>query len=195
MSKEISERQKEILESAAKLLTQSGISGLTIKNLAKKMNFSESAIYRHFTSKEEIILTMLDFVLHNVDKTYLAIADEKKDPVEKLKNLFESQFAFFQKNPHFAVAIFSDGLLEESKKINSQILKIMSTRRVYIASIMQEGQEKNIFTKKISTDEMIHIIMGSVRLQMYKWRISHFEYDITIAGKKLVESLLQLIIE
>jgi len=49
------ERQLEIIEAAGRILTLSGVSGLTIKNLAKEMQFSESAIYRHFTSKEEII--------------------------------------------------------------------------------------------------------------------------------------------
>jgi AcrR family transcriptional regulator len=55
MTTELSERQLEIIEAAGKVITSSGVSGLTIKNLAKEMKFSESAIYRHFTSKEEII--------------------------------------------------------------------------------------------------------------------------------------------
>jgi TetR/AcrR family fatty acid metabolism transcriptional regulator len=56
----ISDRQIEIIEAAGKILTRSGVGGLTIKNLAKEMHFSESAIYRHFTSKEEIIIAMLE---------------------------------------------------------------------------------------------------------------------------------------
>ena len=35
----ISHRQKEIIEAAGKILTRSGVGGLTIKNLAKAMNF------------------------------------------------------------------------------------------------------------------------------------------------------------
>ena len=53
---ELSGRQIEIIEAAGRILTVSGISGLTIKNLANEMKFSESAIYRHFKSKEEIII-------------------------------------------------------------------------------------------------------------------------------------------
>ena len=56
---DLSERQFEIITAAGKLLTRSGILGLTIKNLAREMDFSESAIYRHFSSKEEIIISML----------------------------------------------------------------------------------------------------------------------------------------
>jgi AcrR family transcriptional regulator len=65
---EITTRQSEIIDAAGKILTTSGVSGLTIKNLAKEMQFSESAIYRHFESKEDIILAMLEFLAKNMDE-------------------------------------------------------------------------------------------------------------------------------
>ena len=65
---EITPRQLELIEAASRLLTTSGVNGLTIKNLAKEMNFSESAIYRHFSSKEDIILAMLDYLAENIDE-------------------------------------------------------------------------------------------------------------------------------
>ena len=42
-------RQLEVIQAAAKILTQSGSEGLTIKNVPQeKWGFSESALYRHF---------------------------------------------------------------------------------------------------------------------------------------------------
>ena len=64
----ISDRQFEILEAAGKILSTSGVGSLTIKNLAQEMKFSESAIYRHFTSKEEIVLVMLGYLAENMDE-------------------------------------------------------------------------------------------------------------------------------
>lgn len=48
---EIKVRQLEIIEAAGEILTESGLAGLTTKNLALKMGFAESALYRHFKSK------------------------------------------------------------------------------------------------------------------------------------------------
>ena len=70
MNSSISKRQFEIIIAAGKILTQSGVGGLTIKNLAKEMQFSESAIYRHFSSKEEIIIAMLNFLAENMETSY-----------------------------------------------------------------------------------------------------------------------------
>lgn len=189
----ISDRQLEIIEAAGKILTASGISGLTIKNLAKEMKFSESAIYRHFTSKEEIIIALLEYLAQSMDERYSNAIKSEHTPEEKFTLLFQNQFNFFNKNPHFVVAVFSDGLMEESQKINETISKIMSVKMKHLLPIITEGQQKSIFTNSIASEELMHIVMGTFRLQMYKWRVANFQFDIIRNGNNLIQSLLTII--
>ncbi|MBP7510545.1 MAG: TetR/AcrR family transcriptional regulator [Bacteroidia bacterium] len=193
MTSSISDRQFEIIEAAGKILTTSGVSGLTIKNLAKEMKFSESAIYRHFTSKEQIIIAMLEYLAKSMDERYTQAISSKQTPIEKFSTLFQNQFSFFKQNPHFVAAVFSDGLMEESERINETIMKIMSIKMKHLKPIILEGQQKEVFTNSIKSDELIHIIMGTFRLQMYKWRVSNFQFDITKSGNNMIESVLILI--
>lgn len=189
---EITTRQFEIIEAAGKILTSSGVSGLTIKNLAKEMQFSESAIYRHFTSKEEIIVGMLNFLSDSIDSR-LTIAVRSSDPEEKFKELFQEQISFFKKNPHFVVAVFSDGLMEESQLINETLMKLMNVKTKHLMPLIIEGQQKGTFTNAISAEELIHVIMGTFKLQMFKWRIANFQFDINRSGDTMMQSLLTLI--
>ncbi len=190
---EIKERQLEIIEAAGEILTESGIAGLTTKNLASKMGFSESALYRHFKGKQEIVLTMLKYLAKNMDERLTNSIKDIDGPNEKLKALFNNQFEFFKKNPHFLVAIFSDGLLEESKAINEAILQIMSTKRNHLLKIIQEGQKQKQFNDTLSADDLVHIIMGSFRLHMLQWRLSGYAFDLKLKGNKLMSNLLTLI--
>ena len=189
----ISERQFEIIEAAGKILTTSGVSGLTIKNLAKEMKFSESAIYRHFTSKEEIIIALLDYLAKSMDERYTNAISAKQTPEEKFTTLFQNQFSFFKNNPHFVVAVFSDGLMEESQRINETILKIMAVKMKHLMPIILEGQKKKIFVNSVTSDELMHIIMGTFRLQMFKWRMSNFQFDIIKNGNTMIQSVLTII--
>jgi AcrR family transcriptional regulator len=189
----ISDRQLEIIEAAGKILTASGVSGLTIKNLAKEMKFSESAIYRHFTSKEEIIIALLEFLAKSMDERYSKAISGEQSPEEKFITLFQNQFSFFKKNPHFVVAVFSDGLLEESQRINETILKIMGVKMKHLMPVILEGQQKKVFTNAIKPDELMHIVMGTFRLQMFKWRITNFQFDISREGDNMIQSVLMLI--
>ena len=191
MSTDISKRQLEIIEAAGKILTEKGINGLTTKKLAQEMNFSESALYRHFSNKEEIIVCMLNYLALNMDQHSTEL--ENKNPIEQLKNFFQNQFRFFESQPYFVIAVFSEGLLEESEKINHAIKSLMNKRMQLLKPIIQIGQEKGAITNDIDSDELIHILMGSVRLFMLKWRMSKFEFDIQTEGNKMLTSILKLI--
>jgi TetR/AcrR family transcriptional regulator, fatty acid metabolism regulator protein len=193
MKTEISARQFEIIEAAGKILTTSGVGGLTIKNLAKEMKFSESAIYRHFPSKEEIIIALLEYLAKNMDERYTNAISIEQSTEEKFKTLFQNQFSFFKNNPHFVVAVFSDGLLEESQRINETILKILSVKIKHLRPIISEGQKMKVFTNEIEIDELVHIVMGTFRLQMYKWRVADFQFDISKNGDQMIQSILTLI--
>lgn len=193
MTTAISDRQFEIIGAAGKILSASGVNGLTLKNLAKEMKFSESAIYRHFSSKEEIIITLLEYLATSMDERCSSAISSGQSPEEKFITLFQNQFSFFKKNPHFVAAVFSDGLLEESERINETILKIMNVKMQHLLPIITEGQQKKVFTSVVTSDELMHIVMGTFRLQMFKWRITNFQFDLERNGNQLIVSLLTLI--
>ncbi len=189
----ITPRQLEIIEAAGKILTVSGVSGLTIKNLAKEMKFSESAIYRHFTSKEEIIIAMLDYLAETIDERLQNSIRTNDGPEEKFIAIFQSQFIFFENNRHFVVAVFSDGLLKESQSINEAILKVMGVKIKYLFPILMEGQQMGVFTNTIPTEDLMYILMGTFRLHMFRWRLEDFEFNIQLCGNKMIQSVLTLI--
>ncbi len=190
---EIKERQLEIIEAAGEILTESGLAGLTTKNLAAKMGFAESALYRHFKSKEEVIVTMLQYLAADMDKRLTGCVAKLNDPEEKIKAVFNNQFDFFQKHPHFLVAVFSEGLLEESKQINAAIMQIMATKRKHLLPIIKLGQLEGVFETSTPEEDMLHIIMGSFRLHMLQWRMTDFSFDVKQKGNKLMGSILTLL--
>jgi TetR/AcrR family fatty acid metabolism transcriptional regulator len=157
------------------------------------MKFSESAIYRHFTSKEEIIIAMLGYLSETMDDHLIEWINPDDNPEAKFKSIFQNLINFFVKNPHFVVAVFSDGLMEESQRINQNLLKLMNVIIKHLMPVIMEGQQKGQFTNAITTDEMMHIVIGTFKLQMFKWRIADFQFDISRAGNNMVQSVLTLI--
>lgn len=189
----ITSRQLEIIESAGKILTVSGVSGLTIKNLAKEMNFSESAIYRHFPSKEKIIITMLNYLADSIDERLLKSLNNPDNTEGKFKSLFRSQINYFKNNPHFVVAVFSDGLQEESQQINETIKKLMETKIKHLMPIIIEGQKNGLFTNNVKSEELTNIVMGAFRMLLYNWKVENFKSDIMLHGENMVNSILSII--
>lgn len=189
----MTERQIHIIEAAGKILTRSGINGLTIKNLALEMGFTEGAVYRHFKSKEDMILKMLEFLATNMNERLSELPLKGLQPDQKIQLLFKNQMEFFTKKPYFVVVVFSDGLMEDSQSVNEKVLGIMAVKIRHLLPIVLEGQLKGFFTREISAEDLAQIIMGSFRLQMYRWRSMNFQYDIEDSGMRIIESLLKMI--
>lgn len=189
----MNERQFEIITAAGSLLTKSGVTGLTIKNLAAEMKFTESAIYRHFPSKEAIIIAMLDYLAATMDERLKSATEGVQGAEAKFRALFQDQFQFFEESPHFLAAVFSDGLLAQSNAINEGILNIMQVKIKHLLPLIEIGQEEGVFTDSVEADQIRHIVMGAFRLHMFKWRASQFQFDMVATGDALVTSILVLI--
>lgn len=189
---EIKPRQLEIIEVAGKLLTRSGINGLTIKNLAYEMNFSEGAIYRHFKNKEEIILTLLRYLHENV-REILRKAPEEDDFEEALTSLFVKLARYFKENPYYVVAVFSEGLMDESARVSEKIMVLIGTLMTHVQLIVQEGQKRNQIVNSIDAKQIAHIITPSFRHQMFRWKMSNFTTDIERDMASLAEAFGKLL--
>lgn len=189
---EITPRQLEIIEATGKIITVSGANGLTIKNLAKEMQFSESAIYRHFSSKEEIIVVMLKYLKNNIGKILSNLT--KTGDVEKdFETFFNKLSLYFKENPYYVVVVFSEGLMDESDKINDEILGLMVVTISYLEPILKEGQKKGIFIQSVSSNDLTMIALATFKLHMFNWKFNKFKFNLIESIGKMSASLLALL--
>ena len=187
-------RQIEIIEVAGRLLMDKGVKGMTTTNLSIELGFSESALYRHFKNKEDIIVLLINYLETNIKERLQPIYDNNLlSPIDKLITLFNSQFSYFQQNPNFIVAILSEGLFDETEKINASIMKIIDYKTQLIAAIIDDAKQKNLLNPEISTPDMVHIIVGSFRMTMLKWKFSGFQFDLVSNGNSIMNTTINLL--
>ena len=189
----ISIRQQEIITASGKILITKGIKALTTKNLAFEMGFSESAIYRHFNNKEEIIAALFHYILENFKLRLTEILALELNPLEKLNRIFESQCMFFAENPHFTMAILADDIYYEGEKVKIALQQIMAYKGGVISQVLTAGVANGQIRNDIEIKELQHTIVGSFRLLLHKWRLSNFDFNLQAAGKTMMETISLLL--
>jgi AcrR family transcriptional regulator len=65
-------RQEQIKKAVLEIISTEGIGKLSTRNLASKIGVTEGALFRHFSSKKEIMLSILDDVKNEL------LADQEK---------------------------------------------------------------------------------------------------------------------
>jgi AcrR family transcriptional regulator len=189
----ITNRQEEIIKSAGRLIASNGIKSLTTKNLALEMGFSESALYKHFKNKEDIVVMLMSFLLENMKQRLVPISTSKETAIKILEDIFDSQFEYFSNHPYMVAAILSEGLFNETEKIDVAIKNIITFKSGIISGIMNDGVDQGHLTKQIPKAALVHIIMGSFRLTLLKWKLSDFKLNLVVEGNEIIKNNLQLI--
>lgn len=174
-------------------MIEKGLKALTTKNLALEMGFSESAIYRHFANKEDIIVSLFEFILANFKQRLDQILELNLSAIERLNQVFDSQCTFFSQNPHFAMAVLADDIYFEGDKVKSELLSIMAYKFNVVEIILQQGIKEGTIRNDIEIAELQHTVIGSFRLLLHKWRLKNFEFDLQLAGKKMMRTLSLLL--
>ena len=187
------QRQQEIIQSAIELIAEEGIQKLTIKNLSARVGVTEGAIYRHFTSKLEILLGILS-LFENSTLNLIAVAGEGSgEPLRQLELLFKEHFRRFKENPAMASVIFSEELFLNERQLSEKVYQIMQNTQRTIEGIIQNGQKKGVFREDIPADQLALLFIGALRLTVTRWRLSQFSFELKKEGDRLWETILRVI--
>src|SRR5690554_3008547 len=90
----------EIMEAATNRISKFRIQNLTIKTLAEDIGLSEPALYRHFKSKNEILLSLLSYFKSEMKNRIQSLPFKSNDTEgDKLRAIFNSQLQTFTNKP------------------------------------------------------------------------------------------------
>ena len=193
-NKDFTERQIEIMEAATLRIDKFGIQELTIKNLASDLSLSEAALYRHFKSKNEILLGLLTyFILEMNERLALIIEDKEKQPSELLKKVFVLQLNTFVQKPAIVSVIFSEGIFQFNKELSDKVSTMMALMQKNINALIVRGQNEGVYGKLLGADTITTIIMGSMRMVVLKWKLSGNKSNLVNDGKNVLNGLLKML--
>ena len=189
----LSKRQKEIVEAALKLISEGGIQALTMKNLANVLGITEPALYRHFENKHDILLNVLLYFKEETESIFSDVMKSDLSPIEKIKQIFVKHFEKFTSNPAIAVILFSEGIFQLDERLLRNVKALMNFSAEKLTEMIREGQRTKTVREDIPAEELTLILMGTLRLQVLKWRLKFFSFDLNEEGKKIWNSLERII--
>jgi len=85
-------RKHEILEHFQVVLAEQGFEGASIAKIAKKMDVHPSLLIHYFSTKEDMILELVDFILEQYETMALKKMKEMNNPKKRLTMLLDTIF-------------------------------------------------------------------------------------------------------
>ncbi len=191
MNTDFTERQKEIINASLEIIAESGIQNLTIKNLSLKIGIVESAIYRHYDSKTDILIALLDAA----GKQTKYIKEKEVDSIfEFIEENLENHFMTFQENPALVSVVFAEDLFQNEPQLVEKTRLKMQKGLSSLSKLIQQGQQSGEIRTDIDAGIISVMINGSLRMLVKQWRMSGYSFRLIEKGKKLIETYRLLLI-
>ena len=121
--------RRSITDALFSLMKDKNFSEITITEIIREAGVARASFYRNYTSKEDVLLTLISFVLNDYRET----ADYNLEEYYTYQNVLRS-FQYFKKYEKYVIDLYQHGfvisLLEELNQFHESIAGVMKVHSV-----------------------------------------------------------------
>ena len=171
-------RKKQIADAAARIIIKYGSEHVTTKRIAREVGISETAIYRHFKSKEEL----LTFLIDDIGKTLLSEIEPDISAdhytLEMMENKIFDHIANVVRRKGISFQVIAEIISLGSKKLNEKAYIVIKGYISRIKNILEQGKKARIIRQDIDLDAASSVFFGMTQGFVYTWTLSHYSFDL-----------------
>jgi len=114
-------RRLQILQVLAKMLENPKGEKVTTAALAKELDVSEAALYRHFASKAQMFEGLIEFIEETLFGLVNKITASEDDGLKQIQAIVSALLGFAETNPGMTRVLVGDALVNEDERLQVRI--------------------------------------------------------------------------
>jgi TetR/AcrR family transcriptional regulator len=144
------ERKLQILQALAGMLEQPKGEKITTAALAKRLDVSEAALYRHFASKAQMFEGLIDFIESSVFGLINQIAEREASGIEQAHAMLQMMLSFAASNPGMTRVLIGDALVGEDERLQLRMnqfydkIELACKQSLRLAVTQGHGREADV---------------------------------------------------
>ena len=144
------QRKLQILQALAAMLEQPKGEKITTAALAKRLEVSEAALYRHFASKAQMFEGLIDFIEASVFGLINQIAERESGGVAQAHAILQMLLSFAANNPGMTRVLIGDALVNEDERLQLRMnqfydkVELACKQSLRLAVTQGHGQEADV---------------------------------------------------
>ncbi len=172
-------RKDQIAQAAVQLVATRGLGALSMAGLARRVGLVPSAIYRHFSGKDEVLDAMLEQLGRRLLSNLDLAAEEAEDPVERLHRLLVRHVQLIRSNQAIPRIIFSEGVFGNRPARKTWMRGLITRYIDGIAGFVLEGQRAGRIRADLDPRAAAVTFLGLILPPAVLWNLTDGEFDVT----------------
>ncbi len=177
------QRQEQITQAALDLINDSGVIGLSIAGIARRVGIVPSALYRHFTSKDAVLDAVLDLIGQRLLDNVTHVRKQTPVPLQQLKLLFTRHTAMLSENQAIPHVVFSDAVYYGQPDRRARVAQIITSYLKEIETIIASGRQDGTIRMDVAPANAAVMFLGMIMPAAVLWNVSGGDFDMAAHEK------------
>lgn len=176
-----------ILEAAARIFSEKGFHATSMQDIADAVHLQKASLYHHFSSKQEILVDILDHALDLINTRLELVLSQSLSPEEKLRQAMVSYFQTIAENRNLSAV-----LLLELRSLDPELKARQASRREKFEKLWRdliiEGKQQGIFT------DVDPSLTGRAILGVMNWTVTWYRSDGPRSATEIADLFADLLL-
>lgn len=131
------ERRLQILQTIAVMLQDGPAERITTAALARRLDLSEAALYRHFTGKAKMFEGLLEFIEQTLGSLINQVESGPGTAGQRLASMLAVLLAFCEKNPGMTRVLTGEALTNESALLQERVNRLLERLELHLKQALR----------------------------------------------------------
>ena len=184
-------RKDSVILTTIEIIDELGIQGLSTREIAKRQGISEGTLFRHFKSKNDIILDVLDFFSKYDVDIFQTVEMKQLGAQEALTFIVDSYVTYYENYPAITAMTQIFDVLFRQPDFAEKIDMILSRRLNFFQQVIKSGQQSGEISPDADVESLANIIDGTCTAICLRWRMNGCNFPL----RKKTLAALQMILK
>lgn len=154
------ERRRQIATAVLQIVGGRGVSALSTTNLAKEVGLTSGALFRHFTSRDEMLDAAVEHAVRRMEETF---PDVSLPAHERLMQLARNRVSLLRSDRGLAWLLHSEQAYHELPVgAVKQLRALVKRSQRYLLGAVREGVSQGVIRSDIEPEALLVLITGTI---------------------------------
>ena len=186
-------RQEQIKQAVLDIIYTDGLKHLSTRNLANRIGMSEGAIFRHFPTKQDIILSIIQDVHTDFIGELRKIATSQLEPEVRLEKFVCETVSYLTKNKGITMLLFSEASHNNDTSMKGSLQQIFNNQKKLVSKIFLDGIAGGKWDESVPVESLAMLYMGipvSLNIELI---LSGGEFHVDNFCNSMMQLLLKIL--
>src|SRR3972149_2981390 len=157
------ERRAVTVEAVVELAAEQNPNDITTAAIAKRMNLTQGAIFRHFPSKDSIWQAVMEWVAGQLLARTEKAAKTASSPLAALEAMFMTHIDFIARHPGVPRIVFGELQHAEDTPSKRMVQPLLTRYSERLHAIIEEGKSQRELVQDVDTTAAVSLFIGMIQ--------------------------------